>query len=492
MLDNLLLGFQTAITLDNLFYCLLGVTTGTIVGVLPGLGPTAAISILLPLIYTIGDPITSIIFLAGIYYGTQYGGSTSSILLRLPGEAASTVTALDGYQLTQQGRGGAALAIAALGSFFAGTIATFVIALVSDPLAEMAFMFGPAEYTALMLLGLLGSVAVSRHNFIVGIGLIAIGMLLGTIGTDINSGTTRFGFGNANLIDGISFVVVSMAMFGLAEIFYNIMHGSPYKVSNVAYKDLYPTNQEIKRSGPPIVRGTIIGSVLGLLPGAGALLSSFASYALEKSLLKHKKKQTDADIEAVAGPESANNAGAQTSFIPMLAVGIPTTGVMSLMLAALVMSDIQPGPQVISNNPALFWGLIVSMWIGNLLLLILNYPLIGLWVSFLKLPKLTLYTVVILACIAGTYYMNNNWFEVWLLIPFTVFGYILKRLDCDPAPLLMGFVIGTMFEENLRRTLIISQGDWWIFVRNPISLFFLSATVILIVSSLYFKRKKYD
>lgn len=492
MLDNLILGFHTAVSFDNLLYCMLGVTAGTIVGVLPGLGPTAAISILLPLIYTISDPITSIIFLAGIYYGTQYGGSTSSILLRLPGEAASTVTALDGYQLARQGRGGAALAIAALGSFFAGTVATMLIALVSTPLAEMAFVFGPAEYTSLMLLGLLGSIAVSRQGFVAGVGLIAVGMLLGTVGTDINSGVIRFGFENANLIDGISFIVMSMAMFGLAEIFYNIIHGSSYKMPDVGYKDLYPSKQEIKRSGAPIVRGTMIGSILGLLPGAGALLSSFVSYALEKGLLKQKKKQTDADIEAVAGPESANNAGAQTSFIPMLSVGIPTTGVMSLMLAALIMNDIQPGPQVISNNPALFWGLIVSMWIGNLLLLILNYPLVGLWVSFLKFPKFILHTVIISVCIVGTYYVNNNWFDVWMLIPFTLFGYILKKLDCDPAPLLMGFVIGTMFEENLRRTLVISQGDWWIFVQSPISLFFLVITMILIITSLYLKRKKHD
>jgi TctA family transporter len=488
ILTNLYLGFDVAFSLTNLLYCLAGVSIGTLVGVLPGIGPMASISMLLPLMYSIGDPITSIIFLAGIYYGTQYGGSTSSILLNLPGEVASTITALDGYKLTKSGRGGSALAIAALSSFFAGTVTAVIIALVSVPLSAIAFMFTPTDYASLMVLGLLASVAVSQGSFLKGLGMVLTGILLGTVGTDINSGTVRFTFGNFYLADGISFVVVAMAVFGLAEIVYNIFHQSTKKIKISSVKDLYPTKDELKKSLPAMTRGTAIGGILGILPGAGAILSSFCSYIVEKALLK--EKNPNGDIEAVAGPEAANNAGAQMSFVPMLALGIPTTAVMSLILAALIMNNIQPGPQVIANNPGLFWGLIVSMWIGNFFLLILNYPLIGIWVSFLKIPRHIMYPIIFLACAAGAYYINNNWFEVWLLIPFMLFGYVLKLLDCEPAPLAMGFVIGTMFEEYLRRSLTISRGDWMIFLDKPISLGFLSITLIFIAASVIIKSKK--
>lgn len=488
ILTNLYLGFDVAFSLTNILYCLAGVSIGTLVGVLPGIGPMASISILLPLMYSIGDPITSIIFLAGIYYGTQYGGSTSSILLNLPGEAASTITALDGYKLTKSGRGGAALAIAALSSFFAGTVTAVTIALVSVPLSAVAFMFSPADYASLMVLGLLASVAISQGSFLKGLGMVLVGILLGTVGTDINSGTVRFTFGNFYLADGISFVVIAMAVFGLAEIVYNIFHEHTKKIIIPSLKDLYPTHNELKKSLPAMTRGTVIGGILGILPGAGAILSSFCSYIVEKSLKKNKSP--NGDIEAVAGPEAANNAGAQMSFVPMLALGIPTTAVMSLILAALMMNNIQPGPQVIENNPGLFWGLIVSMWIGNFFLLILNYPLVGVWVSFLKVPRYIMYPIILLACAAGAYYVNNNWFEVWLLIPFMIFGYVLKLLDCEPAPLAMGFVIGTMFEEYLRRSLSISRGEWMIFLDKPISLGFLSITLIFIAASVIIKSKK--
>jgi len=489
ILNNLLLGLATAASVNNLLFCLAGVTLGTVVGVLPGLGPMAALSILLPITYHLGDPVGAIIFMAGIYYGTQYGGSTTSILMKLPGEASSVVTTLDGYAMTQRGRGGAALAIAALASFLGGTVATLLIALIGEPLAEVAFLFGPAEYTALMIMGLVASVSLSQGSFVKGLGMVLLGVLLGSVGTDINSGMIRFSLGIPQLTDGISFGIIAMAMFGLAEILYNSLHERHQSVIVPKLRELYPTRQELKESVNPAVRGTILGSILGLLPGGGAILSSFASYALEKKISKTPEQFGQGAVAGVAGPEAANNAGAQTGFIPMLSMGLPVTPIMALMAATLIIHNIQPGPQVMTSNPALIWGLIVSMWIGNALLVVLNLPLVGVWVSLLKIPKKILYPMIVIVCAVGAYHINNSWFDVMLLIPFALIGYVLKALDCEPAPLAMGFVVGSMFEEFFRRAMSISQGNFLIFVEKPISLTFLILTAILLLFAVFWKRK---
>jgi putative tricarboxylic transport membrane protein len=482
ILNNLLLGIATALTFNNILWCFIGVLLGTIVGVLPGLGPFAAISILLPLTYY-ADPISGIIMLAGIYYGTQYGGSTTSILLNLPGESSSVVTCTDGYQMTKNGRGGSALAVAAIGSFIAGCFATLIIVAVGVPLSIVAFKFGPAEYTALMIVGLIAAAALAKGSFLKAISMVVLGVLIGSIGVDINSGIERFTFNVPNLYDGISFAVVAMGMFGLAEIIYNILHTKEHKINQPSLKELYPSKQEIKDATPAILRGTGLGSLLGILPGAGAIISSFASYTLEKKISKNPEKFGKGAIEGVAGPESANNAAAQTSFIPMLSLGLPTTPVMALMIAALMIHDIQPGPGVISSNPSLFYGLVISMLLGNLFLVILNLPLVGLWIRIISIPRYILYPSIILFCIIGAYHINNNWFDVILLIPFTLIGYLFKKWDCEPAPLAMGFVVGTALEEYMRRALMISDGNWITFIDKPIALSLLTLAVILVIFS---------
>lgn len=483
MIENIQLGLSIALTLKNIAWCFLGTVIGTIVGVLPGLGPFAAISILLPITFYM-DPISGIILLSGIYYGTQYGGSITSILLNLPGESSSVVTTLDGYQMAKQGRAGAALSVSAIGSFFAGCLATLIIAWLAVPLSTLAFKFGPSEYTALMVLGLIASAVLSTGSIVKSIGMVLVGVLVGTVGVDINSGVERFTFGNPNLYNGISFVVVAMAVFGLSEVVYNIIHPSKDVVLNTNIKGLYPTKEEMSAAMPAMLRGTLIGSVLGVLPGAGAVMSSFASYFVEKKVSKDPSRFGKGAIEGVAAPESANNAGAQVSFIPMLSLGLPTTPVMALMLAVLMIHNIQPGPNVISSNPSLFWGLVVSMLLGNFFLLILNLPLVGLWVNILKIPKRILYPLIIVICITGAYFISNNWFNVWLLIPFTILGYFLKRWDCNAAPLAMGMVVGEGLEEYMRRALIISEGSWLTFIDKPISLALLAVSVIIIVLSL--------
>jgi TctA family transporter len=489
VLNNLALGFQVALTGSNIVYCFLGALLGTLVGVLPGISPVTVIALLLPAVYSIGDPVTSIIFLAGIYYGSQYGGSTSAILLKIPGEAANLVTCIDGHAMTKKGRAGAALSIAALSSFFAGTVATVIIGLLAGPLSIMAFKFGPAEYASLMVLGLLAAVTLTNNNFLTGLAMVLIGILLGTIGTDVNSGITRFTFGNANLADGIGFAVLAVGLFGLGELLYNVIHEFYTKAVIPKLRDLYPTKKEFKDSINPTIRGTMLGSLLGVLPGAGPMLSSLASYVMEKRLSKNPKQFGHGAVAGIAGPEAANNASAQTSFIPMLSLGIPTTAVMALMIASLMMFGIQPGPRTISLNPELFWGLVASMWLGNFMLVILNLPLVGVWVSILKIPRPLLFSLITIGCVYGIYYINNNWFDVFLLIPLTIAGYIFKKLDCDPSPLIMGFVIGAMFEEYLRRALQIAQGNWAIFIDRPISLTFLLITVVLVTSGIIFKRK---
>jgi TctA family transporter len=481
LLNNLALGFQTAGTLDNLMYCFIGVVLGTLIGVLPGIGPLATIAMLLPATYKMTDPTTALIMLAGIYYGAQYGGSTTAILVNLPGESSSVVTTLDGYQMARRGRAGPALAIAAIGSFIAGSVATFLLAAFAPPLAEVAFKFGPAEYFALMVLGLIAAVVLAHGSVLKALCMVIFGLLLGMIGTDVNSGVARFSFDVPELSDGIEFVAVAMGMFGFAEIILNLEQKENREVFTSKVTNLFPRWDDFKQALPAIIRGTGIGSVLGILPGGGAVLASFSSYAIEKKISKHPEEFGKGAIAGVAGPESANNAGAQTSFIPMLTLGIPTTPVMALMVAAMMIHNIQPGPQVMTSNPKLFWGLIVSMWIGNLMLVILNLPLVGMWVKLLSVPYRIMYPAILLFCCIGAYSINNNVFDVFMTIPFAILGYIFKKLDCEPAPMLLGFVLGKLMEEYLRRAMTISRGDWTVFFTRPLSATLLVIAIILLV-----------
>jgi putative tricarboxylic transport membrane protein len=481
LFNNLALGFATAATMNNLFFCFVGVFLGTLIGVLPGIGPLATIAMLLPATYKMSDPTTALIMLAGIYYGAQYGGSTTAILVNLPGESSSVVTTLDGYQMARQGRAGPALSIAALASFFAGTVATFLLAAAAPPLAEIAFKFGPAEYFALMVLGLIAAVVLASGSIVKALAMVVLGLLLGMIGTDVNSGVSRFSFEVPELSDGIEFAVVAMGMFGFGEIIVNLEQKESREVFTNKVGRLLPTMEDIKMSIAPVLRGTVLGSFLGILPGGGAVLASFATYAMEKKLAKDPSRFGKGAIEGVAGPEAANNAGAQTSFIPMLTLGIPTTPVMALMVAAMMIHNIQPGPQVMSSNPALFWGLISSMWIGNLMLVILNLPLIGLWIKLLTVPYRVLFPAILLFCCIGAYSINNNVFDVFMTIPFAILGYIFKKLDCEPAPLLLGFVLGKLMEEFLRRAMTISRGDPMVFLTRPLSLTLLLMALALLL-----------
>jgi len=480
LLSNLGLGFATAATPANLLVCLIGVILGTLIGVLPGIGPLATIAMLLPATYKMADPTSALIMLAGIYYGAQYGGSTTAILVNLPGESSSVVTTLDGYQMARKGRAGAALGISAIGSFFAGTIATFLLAAFAPPLAELAFKFGPAEYFALMVLGLIAAVVLAHGSIWKALAMVVLGLLLGMIGTDVNSGVSRFSFDIPELSDGIEFAVVAMGMFGFAEIIINLEQKENREVFTDKVKGLLPTWDDLKTAFPAMCRGTMLGSVLGVLPGGGAILASFSSYALEKKISKTPERFGKGAIEGVAGPESANNAGAQTSFIPMLTLGIPTTPVMALMVAAMMIHNIQPGPQVMSSNPALFWGLIASMWIGNLMLVVLNLPLIGIWIKLLSVPYRVLFPAILLFCCVGAYSINNNVFDVFMTIPFAILGYLFKKFDCEPAPLLLGFVLGKLMEEFLRRAMTISRGDATVFFTRPLSATLLILAVLLL------------
>jgi len=481
VLSHLALGFQTAGTLENLMYCFIGVFLGTAIGVLPGIGPLATIAMLLPITYQLSDPTTALIMLAGIYYGSQYGGSTTAILVNLPGESASVVTVLDGYQMARQGRAGPALAIAAIGSFFAGTVSTFMLAAFAPPLAEIAFKFGPAEYFSLMVLGLVAAVVLANGSVVKALAMVVLGLLLGMIGTDVNSGVARFSFDIPELTDGVEFAVVAMGMFGFAEIILNLEQKEDRSILAGKITGLFPTWEDLKASAMPIVRGTALGSFLGILPGGGATLASFSSYALEKKVSKHPERFGKGAIEGVAGPESANNAGSQMSFVPMLTLGLPTNAVMALMIAAMMIHNIQPGPQVMSSNPTLFWGLICSMWIGNLMLVILNLPMIGIWIKLLSIPYRLLYPAILLFCCIGAYSVNNNVFDVLMTVPFAILGYAFKKLDCEPAPLLLGFVLGKLMEEYLRRALTISRGDATVFFTRPLSLVLLIIAAILLV-----------
>ncbi|KQT87997.1 tripartite tricarboxylate transporter permease [Aurantimonas sp. Leaf443] len=482
LLSNLALGFETAFTVTNLFWCFVGVLLGTLVGVLPGIGPTATIAMLLPITFTFA-PVTALIMLSGIYYGAQYGGSTTAILINLPGESSSAVTAIDGYQMAKKGRAGAALATAALGSFFAGSVATLLLAVAAPPLSRVALQFGAPEYFALIVLGLLVSISLAHGSVVKALAMIVLGLLLGTVGQDIYTGTPRFTMGQLELYQGVNFVSIAVGVFGVAEIFRNLENESTREVMVKKVTNLWLTKADFKRIVGPVLRGTGLGSVLGILPGGGHVLSSFASYSMEKNLSKNPKEFGHGAIEGVAGPESANNAAAQTSFIPLLTLGIPAHPVMALIVGAFILQGITPGPNVINTQPALFWGIIASMWIGNVLLVILNLPLIGLWVKMLTIPYRVLFPAIVLFAAIGCYSINNNAFDVYAIAVFGVLGYVLIRLGCEPAPLLLGFVLGPLLEEHLRRAMIISRGDPTIFVSRPISATLLALGLAAVVAA---------
>ena len=480
LLHNLMLGFGVAFTPENLFYALLGCLLGTLVGVLPGLGPVPTIAMLLPITYVL-PPIAGLIMLAGIYYGAQYGGSTTAILVNLPGETSSVVTCLDGHAMAKNGRAGAALSIAALASFFAGSVATLLLAAFAPPLAEVAFKFGPAEYFSLMVLGLVGAVVLASGSLIKAICMILLGLLLGMVGTDVNSGVARFDFGVPELQDGIDFAIVAMGVFGFAEIMTNLEQKENRVDLSETIGPLYPNKQEFKEAWPAAVRGTALGSMLGILPGGGAVLSSFASYTLEKKLTRHPERFGKGHPAGVAGPEAANNAGAQTSFIPLLTLGIPGNAVMALMVGAMTIHNIQPGPQVMTSHPQLFWGLIASMWIGNLMLVILNLPLIGIWVKLLKVPYRILFPAILVFCTIGVYSLNYNTFDILTTATFGVVGYFWSKLKCEGAPLLLGLVLGPLMEENFRRALLLSRGHYSTFIERPLSASLLGVAAFLVV-----------
>jgi putative tricarboxylic transport membrane protein len=492
IISNLALGFGVAFSLQNLALCFLGVLVGTLIGVLPGVGPIATIAMLLPITFGL-EPVGALIMLAGIYYGAQYGGSTTAILVNIPGEAASVVTTLDGHQMARQGRAGVALGIAAIGSFFAGTVATLVIAGLAVPLTRLALIFGPAEYFSLMVMGLVFAVVLARGSILKAIIMILVGILLSTVGTDLETGQERMTFGSPFLADGVDFAVLAMGMFGIAEVMRNLDHTETRDVVRQAIGRLLPNLEDFKAAALPVLRGTFIGGTLGILPGNGAVLGPFASYTVEKRLAKDPRRFGRGAIEGVAGPESANNAGAQTSFIPLLTLGIPPNAVMALMVGAMTIHGIVPGPQVMTKNPQLFWGMIASMWVGNLMLLVINLPLIGLWVRLLKVPYRLMFPAILMFCCIGIYSINSLPTDVMWIAVFGVIGYVLIKFGFEPAPLLLGFVLGRLMEENLRRALIISRGDMMTFIDRPISAgLLLVAVVLLVIALLPTVRKSRD
>jgi putative tricarboxylic transport membrane protein len=480
LVANLSLGFSVALSLNNLWLCFIGCMIGTLIGVLPGVGPIATITMLLPITFGV-DPVGALIMLAGIYYGAQYGGSTTSILVNIPGEATSVVTCLDGHQMAKQGRAGVALGISAIGSFIAGCIATLFIAGLAAPLTKMALLFGPADYFSLMVLGLMFAVVLARGSVPKAIAVILVGVLLSTVGTDLESGEERLTFGWNEIADGLEIAVLAMGLFGFAEILKNLEMTQARDVVHAPIGNLLPNGQDMKQSTWPILRGTFLGSILGLLPGNGAVLGPFASYAVEKKLAKDPSRFGRGAIEGVAGPESANNAGAQTAFIPLLTLGIPPNAVMALMVGAMTIHGIIPGPQIMTKQPNLFWGMIASMWIGNLMLLVINLPLIGLWVRLLKVPYRLMFPAIVAFCCIGIYSINNSPADVFMTAGFGFFGYAIMKFGFEPAPLLLGFVLGKLMEEKLRQALVISRGTFMTFVDRPLSGGLLLLALVLIV-----------
>ncbi|NTI78479.1 tripartite tricarboxylate transporter permease [Rhizobium rhizogenes] len=481
LLDNLALGFEAAGTLQNLGFALIGCLLGTLIGVLPGIGAVATVAMLLPISYGL-EPLSGLIMLASIYYGAQYGGSTAAILLNVPGESSSVVTCIDGYRMAQNGRGGAALTVAALGSLFAGIVGTIAIGAFGPVLARVSQGFNSPEYFALMVFGLVGAVVLANGSVLKAVAMIFLGLLLGLVGTDITSGTSRYAFGQVQLFDGIGFVVLALAMFGFPEIILNLERRLNEDLPTVqSYDTLMPSREEFRRAAPASLRGTLLGAILGILPGGGGILASFASYALEKRISRHPQRFGSGMIEGVAGPESANNAAAQTAFIPMLTLGIPSHPVMALMMGAMLIHGIAPGSSVMKNQPELFWGMVASMFIGNVMLVIINLPLVGLWVRFLKVPYRLLYPAIVIFCCIGIYSVNYSTFEVLLTSAFAVLGYFFYKTGCEPAPFLLAFVLGPMMEENLRRSMMLARGNPAIFVERPICLALLVFSALLIV-----------
>jgi TctA family transporter len=478
LFDNLLLGLSTALELNNLALCLVGVLIGTAIGVLPGIGPIPTVALLLP--FTFGlNPAGAMIMLAGIFYGAQYGGSTTAILVNVPGETSSVVTCIDGHEMAKQGRAGTALAIAAIASFFAGTMATIVIAVMSVPLSVLALKFTAVEYFSLLVLGLIAAVVLAHGSVAKSLAMVLLGLLLGLVGIDVSSGAARMTFGIAELSDGLDFVPIAMGLFGLGEIIANLERPAERRVVSQKVRDLIPSRADLRAAFPAMVRGTALGSVLGVLPGGGAALPPFSSYALEKKIAKDPSRFGKGAIEGVAGPEAANNAGAQTSFIPLLTLGIPANALMALMIGALMMQGIQPGPQIMTEQPRLVWGVIASMWVGNLMLLVINLPLIGLWVAMLKIPYRLLFPAIVLFCCIGTYGIANSLFNVWLMLGCAAIGYFFIKIGVEPAPLLLGLVLGPQLEENFRRAMLLSDGNFAVFLTRPIS-----ATLLLVVAVL--------
>ncbi len=488
---NLSHGFSVAVSLENLFLCLVGVVVGTLVGILPGVGPIATIAMLLPLTFNF-DPTGALIMLAGIYYGAQYGGSTTAILINIPGEATSVVTTIDGHPMAQQGRAGVALGTAALVSFFAGSVATVLVAALGGPLTRVALLFGPAEYFALMVLGLAFAVVLAQGSLLKAAAMILLGVLLSTIGTDLETGEERLTFGVAELADGIDFVVLAMGLFGIAEILRNLENPESRDILKAEIGRLLPNRDDIRQSVMPMLRGTGLGAILGILPGNGAVLGPFASYTVEKKLAKDPSRFGKGAIEGVAGPEAANNAGAQTAFIPLLTLGIPPNAVMALMVGAMTIHGIIPGPQVMTKSPDLFWGMVASMWIGNAMLLVINLPLIGIWVRLLNVPYRLMFATILLFCAIGIYSVNNDPSDVLMTAFFGLAGYVFIKLGFEPAPLLLGFVLGRLVEEKLRQALILSRGDFATFIENPVSavLLLLSVAVIVIAVVPAIRKKK--
>jgi putative tricarboxylic transport membrane protein len=480
LFGNLIFGFGVAFSAQNLLYCFMGCLLGTLIGVLPGIGPLATIAMLMPLTFNV-PPVAALIMLAGIFYGAQYGGSTTSILVNLPGETSSVITCIDGYQMARQGRAGPALAIAAIGSFFAGTVCTLLIAMFGPPIAEMALKFHSAEYFSLMLMGLVAAAVLAQGDIGKSLAMTVMGLLLGIVGTDVDSGVQRFSFGVYELADGIGFVVVAIGVFAMGEIVSNLGETEARQVFTSKVKNLFPTKEDLKRSIAPILRGTVLGAFFGVLPGTGPAIASFSSYMVEKKVAKDPSRFGQGAIEGVAGPESANNADAQCKFIPMLTLGIPASGAMALMLGALMIHGIAPGPTVMTQRPDLFWGLIASMWIGNLMLVVLNLPLVGLWVSLLKVPYRLLFPAIMVFSAIGIYSVNNAAFDIYLTALFGILGVVWKKFGCSPVPMMLGFVLGPMLEENLRRAMLISRGDPSVFIRRPISLAFNIATVLILI-----------
>lgn len=492
LLSTLSLGFSVAVTPVNLLYAFIGCFLGTLIGVLPGLGPVATIAMLMPATYVL-PPVSALIMLAGIYYGAQYGGSTTSILVNLPGEASSVVTCIDGYQMARRGFAGQALATAALSSFFAGTVGVLILAAFSTPLTKVAFKFGAAEYFSLMVLGLIAAVVLASGSLLKAIAMTVLGLLLGLVGTDINSGIPRYTLNIPELTDGIGFVTIAMGIFGYGEIISNLgLKTTDRDVFTGKMQGLWPTGQQFKAMAPAVLRGTALGSSLGILPGGGAALAAFSAYALEKKI-KMKPGEIpfgQGNIRGVASPEAANNAASQTSFVPLLTLGLPSNAVMALMLGAMIIHNIQPGPLVMTRNPQLFWGLVVSMWIGNLMLVILNLPLIRIWIKLLTVPYRYLFPTIVLFCAIGVYSINNNTFDIWMLGIFGLLGYLFGKLGCESAPLLLGFILGPMMEEYLRRALLLTLGDWSTFVTRPLSAVLLASAFLLLLIMLLPAIKK--